>query len=262
MNSPTTRPIRFFHRGATVSVHGAHPTRSVLCWLREDARCVGTKEGCNEGECGACTVVVGELAAPGDANAVRGLQMVGDSVRLRQILINLIGNAIKFTPAGRVAVVTRRTGEGETEQLRIDVQDSGIGISPENFSLIFERFKQADSSVSRKYGGTGLGLPISLRLARLMGGDIMVESKPAEGSLFTLIIPLRLSEPAPLPDSEPDVEIETGRPPDIRQKRVLIVDDYEGNIVVLSYLLDGMKCPYDISRTGKEGLDKWVETPL
>lgn len=196
-----------------------------------------------------------------DYNAVRGLQMVGDSVRLRQILINLIGNAIKFTPAGRVAVVTRRTGEGETEQLRIDVQDSGIGISPENFSLIFERFKQADSSVSRKYGGTGLGLPISLRLARLMGGDIMVESKPAEGSLFTLIIPLRLSEPAPLPDSEPDVEIEAGRPPDIRQKRVLIVDDYEGNIVILSYLLDGMKCPYDISRTGKEGLDKWLETP-
>lgn len=196
-----------------------------------------------------------------DYNAVRGLQIVGDAVRLRQILINLIGNAIKFTPAGRVAVVTRRTGDGDTEQLRIDVQDSGIGIAPENFSLIFERFKQADSSVSRKYGGTGLGLPISLRLARLMGGDIMVESKPNEGSLFTLVIPLRLSEPAPLLDSEPDTEIEAGRPPDIRQKRVLIVDDYEGNIVILSYLLDGMKCPYDIARTGKEGLDKWVETP-
>ena len=196
-----------------------------------------------------------------DYNAVRGLQMVGDAVRLRQILINLIGNAIKFTHQGRVAVVTRRTGEGETEQLRIDVQDSGIGIAPENFSLIFERFKQADSSVSRKYGGTGLGLPISLRLARLMGGDIMVESKPAEGSLFTLVLPLHLAEAAPLQDSEPEVEIEAGRPSDIRQKRVLIVDDYEGNIVILSYLLDGMKCPYDVSRTGKEGLDKWLQTP-
>lgn len=197
-----------------------------------------------------------------DYNSVRGLQMVGDPVRLRQILINLIGNAIKFTPQGRVAVVARRNagGEGEVEQLRIDVQDSGIGIAPENYSLIFERFKQADSSVSRKYGGTGLGLPISLRLARLMGGDIMVESKPAEGSLFTLVLPLRLAEPAPLLE-EPEVEIETGRPPDIRQKRALIVDDYEGNIVILSYLLDAMKCPYDVTRTGKEGLDKWVETP-
>lgn len=197
-----------------------------------------------------------------DYNAVRGLQMVGDPVRLRQILINLIGNAIKFTPEGRVAVVARRTPgvDGETEQLRIDVQDSGIGISPENFSLIFERFKQADSSVSRKYGGTGLGLPISLRLARLMGGDIMVESKPAEGSLFTLVIPMRLSDPPPLLD-EPEVEVEADRPPDIRQKRILIVDDYEGNIVILTYLLDGMKCPYDITRTGKEGLDKWLENP-
>ena len=199
-----------------------------------------------------------------DYNAVRGLQMVGDPVRLRQILINLIGNAIKFTPQGRVAVVARRNtavdGDGEAEQLRIDVQDSGIGISPENFSLIFERFKQADSSVSRKYGGTGLGLPISLRLARLMGGDILVESKPGEGSLFTLVIPMQLSEPSPLLD-EPEVEVEAGRPPDIRQKRVLIVDDYEGNIVILTYLLDAMKCPYDVTRTGKEGLDKWLENP-
>ncbi len=197
-----------------------------------------------------------------DYSAVRGLQMIGDPMRLRQILINLIGNALKFTPQGSVTVVARSMGDGDTPQLRIDVQDSGIGISPENFALIFERFKQADSSVSRKYGGTGLGLPISLRLARLMGGDIMVESKPAEGSLFTLILPLHLAEPPPLKEDEPETESdEAGRPHDIRQKRVLIVDDYEGNIVILSYLLDGMKCPYDITRTGKEGLDKWLETP-
>lgn len=195
-----------------------------------------------------------------DYSAVRGLQVVGDPVRLRQILINLIGNALKFTPQGSVTVVARSTGEGETAQLRIDVQDSGIGIAPENFALIFERFKQADSSVSRKYGGTGLGLPISLRLARLMGGNILVESKPAEGSLFTLILPLHLAEPAPVIDDEPDIDAEAGRPHDIRQKRVLVVDDYEGNIVILSYLLDTMKCPYDISRTGREGLDKWLAT--
>ncbi|HYD18614.1 MAG TPA: ATP-binding protein [Patescibacteria group bacterium] len=196
-----------------------------------------------------------------DYNAVRGLQMLGDPVRLRQILINLIGNAIKFTQEGRVAVTARRIGDGNDEQLRLDVQDSGIGISPENFSLIFERFKQADSSVSRKYGGTGLGLPISLRLARLMGGDITVDSKPKEGALFTVTLPLRLAEPQPLQD-EDDGDIEPGRPADIRQKRVLIVDDYEGNIVILSYLLDTLKCPYDVARTGKEAVDKWAETPF
>src|SRR5487761_2465464 len=72
---PSPRPIRFFHRGAIREVSGAAPTRSVLDWLREDARCTGTKEGCNEGDCGACTVVIGELAAPGDAAAVRGLSL-------------------------------------------------------------------------------------------------------------------------------------------------------------------------------------------
>src|SRR6187402_1988575 len=71
----TSRPIRFFHRGAIVEVADAAPTRSVLEWLREDARCTGTKEGCNEGDCGACTTVIGELAAPGDPDAVRGLRL-------------------------------------------------------------------------------------------------------------------------------------------------------------------------------------------
>src|SRR4051795_10234866 len=69
------QPIRFYHRGALVEVSSAHPTRSVLDWLREDARCTGTKEGCNEGDCGACTVVIGEAATPGDAAAVRGLSL-------------------------------------------------------------------------------------------------------------------------------------------------------------------------------------------
>ena len=73
-----TRPIRFFHRGRVVEVADAAPTRSVLDWLREDARCTGTKEGCNEGDCGACTVVIGTLAAPGDTQAVRGLSLLND----------------------------------------------------------------------------------------------------------------------------------------------------------------------------------------
>ena len=73
--TPSTQPIRFFHRGRIVDVNGVHPTRSVLDWLREDARCTGTKEGCNEGDCGACTVVIGELAEAGEKGAVGGLRL-------------------------------------------------------------------------------------------------------------------------------------------------------------------------------------------
>ncbi len=82
--TPSTQPIRFFHRGQIVDVSGVHPTRSVLDWLREDARCTGTKEGCNEGDCGACTVVVGELAEPGEKGAVGGLRL-SDRQRLHPV---------------------------------------------------------------------------------------------------------------------------------------------------------------------------------
>jgi PAS domain S-box-containing protein len=188
-----------------------------------------------------------------DDSAVKGLKFLGDRLRLRQILINLIGNAIKFTSKGSVDVTVRQQPRGDEVLLHIDVKDTGIGIDPKHFALIFERFKQADSSVSRKYGGTGLGLPISLRLARLMKGDITVQSEPGKGSLFTLEVPLRADS------TEPVAETPASRSPDLRHAKILLVEDYIGNIVILSYLLDGLKCRYDVARTGLEALNKWKE---
>ncbi len=198
-----------------------------------------------------------------DYESVRRLRILGDRARLRQILINLIGNAVKFTDKGSVEVTTTRTAVNGETFLRIDVRDTGIGIDPKHFEMIFERFKQADSSVSRKYGGTGLGLPISLRLARLMGGNITVESTIGKGSTFTLIIPIEQEEE--IAELQTDQSLnhllsESIRERGGKEKRLLLVEDYEGNIVLLSYLLDSLNCTYDIARTGLEALNMWKQT--
>ena len=109
----------------------------------------------------------------------------GDAVRLRQVLTNLIGNAIKFTERGEVAVKIENEGaEGEELRLHFTVADSGVGILPSKLKLIFDPFSQADGSTTRKYGGTGLGLTISVRLVDMMGGRIWVESEVGQGSKF------------------------------------------------------------------------------
>jgi PAS domain S-box-containing protein len=129
--------------------------------------------------------------------------IVTDPIRLRQILVNLIGNATKFTEMGGVKVVTRFDTDSEGKsQLHIDVVDTGIGLSPESLTAIFEPFSQADSSTSRRFGGTGLGLTISQRLANLLSGHIAVNSELGKGSTFSLTIA------APLPSSA----VPTGKP--------------------------------------------------
>jgi len=113
------------------------------------------------------------------------VKVVGDPFRLRQIILNLVGNAIKFTDAGAVTVrVTHLTREAETVELHIAVEDSGIGIAPDNVAGIFDAFEQADGSTTRKYGGTGLGLAVSRQLVEMMGGTVSVESQLDQGSTF------------------------------------------------------------------------------
>jgi CheY-like chemotaxis protein len=121
--------------------------------------------------------------------------LIGDQVRIRQIILNLLGNAIKFTEQGTIVVTAAiDRQEGETITLCLSVRDTGIGMSQEIVRTIFEPFTQADSSNTRRFGGTGLGLTICNRLIELMGGQIMVKSAAGEGSTFTVILPLRLVE--------------------------------------------------------------------
>lgn len=183
----------------------------------------------------------------------------GDPVRMRQIIVNLISNAIKFTDEGGVTISTEIETRDEHEFLRINVSDTGIGIDPENFDLVFERFKQGDSSVSRKYGGTGLGLPISRNLARLMGGDIFLSSEAGKGSTFSLLVPYKTTEVV-----ESRGKSKTTKKIDDKLKasvtgenKALLVEDYQGNIVVISYILEDIGISFDVANTGVEALDLW-----
>ncbi len=152
--------------------------------------------------------------------------MNGDPFRYRQILTNLLGNAIKFTEMGNVTV---QTGVVETSDesvlLRTEVSDTGIGISPEQSSRLFESFSQADPSTSRRFGGTGLGLAISAQLARLMGGEMGVESRLGEGSTFWFTARFEERPSEGLPASIPRR--------DLGGLRVLVVDDNEANRTIL-----------------------------
>jgi signal transduction histidine kinase/DNA-binding response OmpR family regulator/ligand-binding sensor domain-containing protein len=147
----------------------------------------------------------------------------GDATRLRQVLVNLVSNAIKFTAAGEVAV-TARTLDGV---LLLSVRDTGPGIPQQRLITIFEAFNQADASISRKFGGTGLGLTIARRLSQMMGGRLDVTSTEGAGSEFTLHLPLAPAELAPPPDPFPDL---TG-------SRVLVVDDNPSALAAVASLL-------------------------
>jgi len=168
--------------------------------------------------------------APDVPEAVRG-----DSNRLRQIVINLVGNAVKFTSVGEVAVKVRvLENDGKTCLLEFAVVDTGIGIPLEKQKLIFEPFTQADMSTTRTYGGTGLGLSISMRLAAMMGGEIRVESEPVRrGTCFQLTIKLKISD-AKAVRTEASVT-----PEELRGVKVLIVDDNRTNRGILEGLLKG-----------------------
>ncbi len=144
--------------------------------------------------------------------------LLGDVQRIKQILANLLGNALKFTDTGRVTMRLQR----HEEQLILTVEDSGIGMSPETIEQLFQRFEQADGSIRRRFGGSGLGLSISQYLAELMGGTIDVSSRLGEGATFRLILPYRpSSEPAPAREQEP-----VNNNHDIRYHgKVLVVED-------------------------------------
>ncbi|KAA3611912.1 MAG: response regulator [Planctomycetota bacterium] len=167
-------------------------------------------------------------------------EIVGDPVRVRQVLLNLLSNAIKFTESGEVILrLSKERRAAGRLKLKFDVQDTGIGISPEAQRRIFESFSQEDSSTTRKYGGTGLGLSICQKLVELMGGVLTVDSYPGRGSTFSFTVVFSTGDAL---GSQ-----ENWNYPALRGKRALIVDDNETNRYFLRHLLqrwnmDSVEC--------------------
>ncbi|KAF5055300.1 Sensor histidine kinase RcsC [anaerobic digester metagenome] len=178
-------------------------------------------------------------------------RFVGDEGRLRQILFNLMGNALKFTDAGQVTLeawpVGRTNGH---ERLLFAVRDQGIGIPPEKLDYIFESFTQVDGSYSRRYQGTGLGLPIVRRLVHLMGGNISVESVENEGTTIFFVLPLLRSES--LPERKGQTAVPAG---EVRPLHVLLVEDDVVNMTMARRMLEKMGHSVVCARTGLEALD-------
>jgi PAS domain S-box-containing protein len=187
------------------------------------------------------------------------LKLVGDPTRLQQVLLNLLGNAIKFTEAGTVRLhVARDDDVAVPTALRFSVFDTGIGIANDKLSRVFERFTQADSSTTRRFGGSGLGLTISKRLVELMGGRIWVRSTVDVGSVFTFAVPFELWIGDPRRGVAPtDGAIKADLPP----LRILLVEDSADNcIITLAYLAD---TPYqvEIAANGAIAFEMFVANP-
>ena len=182
-----------------------------------------------------------------------------DSGRLRQIVVNLLGNAVKFTEVGSVRVEIRRGRRGDgTSMLRIAVRDTGIGIEPDALNQLFRPFIQADSSTTRRFGGTGLGLAISKRLAELLGGSIGVESQPGHGSTFQVIIPLVEAEPA-TPEAASAGHGTEAPTADLVTGTVLIVEDNPVNQRVAARLVERIGFRTEVVGDGEAALDRWAE---
>lgn len=170
--------------------------------------------------------------------------VTGDAVRIKQILRNLLSNALKFTAAGSVTVQARYSAN----QCVIDVTDTGEGIPEEKRACIFEPFVQGDSASSRRFGGAGLGLAISRKLAEAMNGSLVLLRSDRTGSTFRLTLPLPVSE-------EPTAELQGQRPRQLICGRILVVEDDEASRYVAQTLLESLRCPTRIASGGAEALE-------
>jgi signal transduction histidine kinase/DNA-binding NarL/FixJ family response regulator len=203
-----------------------------------------------------------EFNAIGDLPA----EIETDPVRMRQILLNLVGNAIKFTEKGVVSVTCRYEAEGSSPRYVIDVADSGIGMTEETQKTIFDPFVQADNTVSRRFGGTGLGLAISHKLAREMGGDIVVKSKPGEGSTFTFSLAagdlagVAFLSPAALDGIKQEIHVEESSRWQFDKASVLVVDDGAENRELVKFLLEGSGLTVNEAENGQVAVEMATKT--
>ncbi len=182
--------------------------------------------------------------------------LVGDPVRVRQILINLISNSVKFTRFGYVMVTVKAIASADDQlELQISVKDTGIGIPKEELKSIFEPFHQADTSVSRKYGGSGLGLTIVKKLVDLQEGSITVSSKVDKGTEFRINLPFGVGRIEDLAEEE---RIYTADKELLKEERILVVDDDETNLILATTILDNWNLEFDVAANGNEAM-KYLE---
>jgi CheY-like chemotaxis protein/nitrogen-specific signal transduction histidine kinase len=176
-------------------------------------------------------------------------RLLGDVHRLNQIITNLIGNAIKFTPQGKVRLEITQVGESnEMQGIRFSVIDTGIGIAAERQTAVFQAFAQEDNSTTRKYGGTGLGLSISKRIVEMMGGELKLTSEKNAGTTFSFEVQLKKS-------AEGSVVVKEFKP-NLEGSRILLVEDNKVNQFLANALLKSWNAQVDISEDGLDALDR------
>jgi len=192
-----------------------------------------------------------------------------DPLRVRQILLNLVGNAIKFTELGGVTVDVRLKGYPKNPRLVFSVQDTGIGIPEDKLQLLFTPFTQVDNSATRKHGGTGLGLAISKRLVEMLGGTIRVESRPGRGTRFQVELPLENTQDVPLVQGRSWSQIaETLQPAQVAQDRrcplkgyrVLLAEDGPDNQRLIAFVLRKAGAEVTVVENGKKAVEMAMAT--
>ncbi len=182
--------------------------------------------------------------------------LVGDPAKLRQILVNLCSNAVKFTDTGGVRITVTTPVEMDSAMLQLRVSDTGIGIPADKLDSIFDKFSQGDSSTSRKYGGTGLGLAITRGLTELMGGSVTVSSLAGTGSAFVVRVPLRRADPVLPQNTSPQAEASPLPVAVQNLGHILLVEDNPGNVIVATHFLEEMGYGYDVADSGGEALER------
>ncbi|XOV79114.1 MAG: ATP-binding protein [Aestuariibacter sp.] len=181
---------------------------------------------------------------------------LGDIVRVKQILLNLTSNAVKFTQQGSVTIKVNKVPQSNGNTLRIDVIDTGIGMSREEQRRVFDRFAQADTSTTRKFGGTGLGLSISQSLINLMNGKMAISSEPGKGTRVVVTLPLQQAELS----SESSQQVSSG-PPMLSGKNILIAEDNEINQFIIESMLQPTEATLDFANNGKLAIDAFKRKP-
>ncbi|MDD2729331.1 ATP-binding protein [Malikia sp.] len=197
--------------------------------------------------------------------------LLGDGLRLRQVLLNLLSNSVKFSQHGEVVLRVRRLPASQVppcgERLELAVSDSGIGMSAQQIGQLFQPFQQAESTTTRRFGGTGLGLSITKRLVEFMGGEIRVESAPGQGSCFTLQLPLDLPDPdataerdrATTEEGDRAAQPRTGQR--LRGLRILVVDDTSVNLIIMRGILGQQGAQVQVALDGQQALAALQQQP-